>query len=97
MQFCFWLESMYPEYHFRLPTESEWEYAAKGNTNYIFPWGNIPIDDKLANYKNPDGELFPIGKSLGRSLYCDAFDMAGNAYEWCYNSYYKYTNDVKYG
>ena len=39
----------YPAYKFRLPTVSEWEYAASGGKNYIYPWGN-QINDNNFNY-----------------------------------------------
>lgn len=38
--YCQWLEKKHPKYSFRLPTVQEWEYAASGGKNYIFPWGN---------------------------------------------------------
>ena len=38
--YCRYLEKKYPKYHFRLPTEAEWENAAAGPKHYAFPWGN---------------------------------------------------------
>lgn len=40
LNYCKWLETKYPKYSFRLPTVNEWEYAANGGKNYVFPWGN---------------------------------------------------------
>lgn len=49
LSYCKWLEKKYPEYLFRLPTISEWEYVANGGNGYAFPWGN-QINDSNFNY-----------------------------------------------
>lgn len=49
ISYCKWLEKKYPKYNFRLPTISEWEYAASGGKEYVFPWGN-EINDNNFNY-----------------------------------------------
>lgn len=49
LSYCKWLEKKYPEYSFRLPTVSEWEYAANGGNGYAYPWGN-QINDSNFNY-----------------------------------------------
>lgn len=47
--YCKWLEKKYPEYSFRLPTAAEQEYAARGEKDYVFPWGN-QVNDNNFNY-----------------------------------------------
>ena len=49
LSYCRWLEKKYPNYSFRMPSIKEWEYAASGGKNYIFPWGNTVNEENL-NY-----------------------------------------------
>ena len=72
----------------RLPTEAEWEYAARGGlAGQKYPWRGDVIDLGKANYGNNVGETTPVGKypPNGYGLY----DMAGNVWEWCLDEYNK--------
>ena len=65
-----------------LPSEAQWEKAARGTGGFIYPWGNQPPDASLANFNNQVGDTTPAGSyPRGASPY-GALDMAGNVREW---------------
>ena len=71
----------------RLPTEAEWEYAARGRlTGKKYPWGD-GIDIERANYGADVGATTPVGKYLPNRY--GLYDMAGNVWEWCLDEYNK--------
>lgn len=81
-RYCSWLGGA-------LPNESQWEKAARGNNNRIYPWGDEEptIDNLLANIPGLTYDLTPVGSfEKGASPY-GALDMAGNAWEWVSGTY----------
>ncbi len=78
---------------YRLPTEAEWEFAAKGGNNsqgYIYS-GSNSVDDVGWYSSNRENKTHEVGKKAGNEL--DLYDMSGNVSEWCWDRYESYSSD----
>src|SRR5580700_4982867 len=81
MEYCSWLRGM-TQKHFRLPTEAEWEHAARGGLEQkLFPWGDAPpqsLPDYATRWQTgPE----PVARYSPNAF--GLYDICDNVHEWC--------------
>jgi len=87
--YCAWLSSRLNA-RCRLPTETEWEYAARGTTTLEFPFGNAFDPGKCNTAESGIGETTPVSRYESSASWLGVCDLAGNVEEWTSSAYAPY-------
>ena len=96
--FCRWLTHYLNDGGvYRLPSEAEWEYAARGMQRRTYAWGNEPLDDERANYNERYNGTSAVGSFPLGATPDGLWDMTGNVWEWTRSEYRPYPYDSRDG
>ncbi len=83
--YCDWLSRRWGE-QFRLPTEAEWEFAARGGLEQqLYPWGNAPVSERPGYHARWTHAPEPVGTAAPNGF--GLYDMCENVHEWCSDWY----------
>jgi formylglycine-generating enzyme required for sulfatase activity len=80
-----------------LPTEAQWEYAARGPESWTYPWGEEEPSTAVLNYDRATGDTSLVGAYPKGASWVGALDMAGNVMEWTNSLYRDYPYDADDG
>ncbi len=91
-QYCRWRSEQegLPPDTYKLPTEAQWEYCARGNEDFLFPWGNEVVQGACNTREAGLGKAVPVDEGLPNGF--NLLHMGSNVREWC-NDWY---NDAYY-
>jgi formylglycine-generating enzyme required for sulfatase activity len=96
--FCAWLtEYLNDGYVYRLPSEAEWEFAARGMERRVYAWGNEQPDAERANFNQTHNGTTAVGCFPAGATPEGLLDMAGNVWEWTRSEFRDYPYDPNDG
>lgn len=94
--YCEWLRATTGR-PFRLPTEQEWERAARGTNGLVYPWGDKFLPERANTREAGIGDTSPVGVFAEGASPCGALDMVGNVWEWAASNYNDSTKVLRGG
>ena len=96
MAFCRWLQQAGRSPHqITLPTEAQWQRAAQGNDERLYPWGKEYAKNRCNTLRSGINRPTPVTTYPGGISPFGVYDMCGNISEWCLNDYTMFSTNIE--